>query len=348
MQFIDYVNECKGIFNKIKEDIHIIIVANKDNESYIINETMDYLLKLCINNDISTDFFLDEKSFITYLQNYNLKKDRKKNFVFNRMHKGAWGERRVLIPSLCKHYNLPYFGHDSYVMGLLCNKSHYSSILNECNIPVPKSWTYDSKYGWLSNEPIIGQKVIIKPIYENNSASITRNSIMIYSELNRKLIHDLSIEYKQPILVQKFISGYELSVPIFSFRNETIIPEVVASKFNSCLKYGDNIINESFNYSRRYIDLKEKFYNFEEVNNYITKNITRDCKKIAKVFAISSLSRFDLRVDDSFSYFFNDLGSIPGFLPNSSFEYVFVKNGFNYNDFLKCTIVSDYIKYYPI
>jgi D-alanine-D-alanine ligase len=264
------------------------------------------------------------------------------------MANGQWGERRVLIPSLCKHYNIPYFGHNSYVMGILCNKSHYTSILKEFNISVPTSWVYDNKYGWTSQEPQYGQKVIIKPIYENNSTSITQESIIIYNQDNKSIIHELSLKFNQPILAQKFISGYEISVPVFSYKNQTIIPQVIGSKLNGNKKYGNNIVSESYNYTRRYEDINDKYFDFNDINEYTSKNIINDCVKISKVIGIESISRFDLRVDESFQYYFNDLGSIPGFLPKSSFEYVFIKHNFNYNDFLICSIVSDYIKYYSI
>ncbi len=351
MVFLDYVTECLNIFERIKNSTHIVIVANKSsliNSEYTINETMDYLLKLCNTYGITNSFYTDEKEFINFLQSNNKRTLNKKVFVYNRMSDGQWGERRVLIPTLCKHYNIPYFGHNSYVMGLLCNKSHYSSILSEHNIPVPKSWTYDHKYAWISDKPKYGQKIIIKPIYENNSSSMNQESVFVFNKLNKILIHELSIKYDQPIIVQKFIEGYELSIPIFIFKNKPIIPLVLGSKLNGNLKFGDNIINESFNINRRYTNMDDKYYDFKDINEALVQNIIEDSKTIIKVLNIESISRFDLRTDESFDYYFNDLGSIPGFLPKSSFEFVFNKFGYTYEDFLKCSIVSDYIKYYPI
>jgi D-alanine-D-alanine ligase-like ATP-grasp enzyme len=347
MTFSKYVDECLYIFDKIKNDTHIIIVANNDN-NYVINETMDNLLKLCNKYGISSSFYTDEKEFITLLQSHDYKNLNKKVFVYNRMSDGQWGERRVLIPSLCKHYNIPYFGHNSYVMGLLCNKIHYTCILNQNNISVPESWTYNYQNGWISGKPKYGQKIIIKPAYENNSSSIKKESVFIFNELNTHLIHELSIHYNQPIIVQKFIQGYELSIPVFTFKNEVIIPFVLGSKLNGDLKFGEYIISESLNIDRRYSNMDEKYFDFSEINDELTQNIIKDSKKIVKALHIDSISRFDLRVDESFEYYFNDLGSIPGFLPKSSFAFVFNKFGHTYDDFLKCSIVSDYIKFYPI
>lgn len=348
MDFSEYIQACLSTFEKIKHNLYLVIVANKESSnssSYTINETMDYLLKLCIENDVTTDFYTNEDDFIKFIQEKSTK-IKKNIFVYNRMSDGIWGARRVFIPTICTHYQIPYFGHNSYVMGILCNKSHYTGVLKEFNVPTPKSWTYDSQYGWFAEEPSFGKKVIVKPIYENNSTSISKKSILIYNTSSQKLIHEISLKFQQPIIVQEFIAGYELSIPIFHYKNQAIIPRVIASKWNGQLKYDEHIISENLNVSRRYFDIKDKYYDFNSINPDIVKNIITDCKKIVKIVGIKSISRFDLRVDTSFNYYFNDLGSIPGFLPKSTFEYIFKEHGYTYKDFLKCSLVADYIKYY--
>lgn len=341
--FIHFINEQKEKLLRIKDDIHLIIVANKsvtNSNSYIINQTMDAILAICEKYNIEYEYFTDENTFIQKMSKAT-HLGGKQLFVYNRSINGPIKARRMLIPAFCDYNFLKHLGNDSYRMGLLCNKFHYYSLLKSLNIPVADFWCYQHSVGWINAQPPYGCKVIAKLVNENNALSLSESSVFVYSPDFDTLIDELSQEYDQPVILQKFIHGYEVSVPVFVAGHTIYVPEVIGSIIDGDKRYGDRFINESTLKGRIQTDCKEKYYLFSAINPSVSENIKLDSQKIVKALGINSFSRFDLRIDDSFAYYFNDLGSIPGILPGSSYAYLFDLYNFTYEDFIITTIVMD-------
>ena len=64
--FISFVNQMKERFLQIKDDIHLVIMANKNqgNTSYIINRSMEAILQICDKYDIEYEYYTDENIFL--------------------------------------------------------------------------------------------------------------------------------------------------------------------------------------------------------------------------------------------------------------------------------------------
>jgi hypothetical protein len=341
--FMHFVNKQKEKFFQLKDNIHLIIIANKssiDSYSYIINQTMDAVLKVCDKYNIEYEYFTDENTFMRKMLTESYSGD-KLLFVYNRSINGTIKARRMLIPVFCDYNRFKHLGNDSYRMGLLCNKFHYYSLLKSLNIPVADFWCYQHGIGWINPQPPHGCKVIAKLVNENNALSLSESSVFIYSPDFDTLIDELSQKYNQAVVLQKFIHGYEVSVPIFVADQTIYVPEIIGSIVDGDKRYGSRFISESTLKGRIQNDYKGKYYQFSTINSSVSENIKQDSRKIVKALGINSFSRFDLRIDDSFSYYFNDLGSIPGILPSSSYAYLFDLYNFTYEDFMITTIVMD-------
>jgi len=339
--FHAFVKRMKTLFNNVKGKIKLIIVTNCEltKKDYLINQSMDAIVNLCNKYNIEFDFYLNENEFIEsfFTTNQFSENQSKLTFIYNRSTGGPWAARRILIPAFCKYNSLEFLGNNAYLMGLLCNKFHYTSILKNIGVPVPETWCYDSNHGWLSEKPIEGIKVIIKLAYENNATSLNSNSVFIFTNSKIEAICHLSQKYGQPVIVQKFVEGYELTVPIL-ISDKVYTPTVVGSSINGSKRFGKEIINSDLISNRIHDDRNSKYYDFASVNPTIVNAIKKDCSKIVKALGLKGFSRFDLRVDDSFGYYFNDLGSIPGILPESSFTYTYELHGYSYEDFLITTL----------
>ena len=336
-----FVKEKINIFHSLKDQLRIIIVANKGQgqNDYVINRTMDALIRLCVKYNIHYRFFLDEREFMRYALD-EIKED-KPTLIYNRSISGPLKSRRAIIPTFCNFVNLHYLGNDGYQMGLLCNKFHYYSLLKSLNVSVADFWCYHHKHGWLNTPPPKGLKIIAKLSNENNAQSITQNSIFLYDDDKVESIKALSKEYDQPVVLQKFIIGYEVTVPVLIDNDDIYIPNVIGGKYGNDILFGQRVISESLLKERIHEDYREIYYDFSEINPLITNNIIEDSKLIVKALGIRGFSRFDLRVNESFDYYFNDLGSIPGMLPDSSYTFIYEKSGYTYEDFLITTICLD-------
>lgn len=340
--FISFVNQMKERFLRVKDDIHLVIMANRNNRntSYTINRSMEAILQICEKYDIEYEYYTDENTFIKEMLD-NPYTGNKRILVYNRSINGPLKARRMLIPAFCSYNNIPYLGNDSYRMGLLCNKFHYYSIMKSLGIPVAEYWCYQHNYGWISSRPPYGSKVIAKLVNENNASSLTNESVFIYSPALDTIIDELSLKYQQAVVIQKFIIGYEVTVPVFIKGQSIYVPEVIGSQIDGNKRFGNEFINETLLKERIVTNYTEKYFRFSTINTYVSENIKKDVKRIVRALGITSFTRFDLRIDDSFSYYFNDLGSMPGILPDSSYSYLFNINGLSYEDFIITTIILD-------
>lgn len=341
--FISYIKKRLDYFHSNKKDFHIIIVGTNDplaKGEIKITKTIDCLLGICKKYNLVYQYYQQENEFIEAFLSGKI--DSSKAVVYNRTTMGPPNSKRSLIPAFCGLNDIKCLGNDAYRMGLLCNKFHYSSILRNIGISVPDFWCYCSQYGWITTPPPEGIKVIAKLINENNKVSLTNASVDVFSENFNFLVESLSHKYNQPVIVQKFIAGYEITIPVFmDLESEVIVPQILGIYTAQQHRAGDQIMCEADLSYLRNTDCREKYYDFSNINSQVCENIRKDATLIAKALGIKGFSRFDVRIDDSYQPFFIDLGSMPGILPTCSFDYIFAEYGFTYEDFLITTMSMD-------
>ena len=144
--------------------------------------------------------------------------------------------RKALIPSICKYLNLRHTGSDSYRVCLCRDKFAIASILEANNIKVPKFQLYKGNNDLSLSEKT---KYIAKPLYESSSIGISKNNIFYGNNIPYTYLNTLIKNLKQPLLIQEFISGYEIEVPILAGKQSLYaFSPVVLHKNNNSLIIG--------------------------------------------------------------------------------------------------------------
>lgn len=122
--------------------------------------------------------------------------------------------RESLIPSLCEVLKLPYVFSSPDVMVKTLDKNICNLLVHQAQQNVP-SWIYiydlqDTQcLTNLNNYPYI-----VKPAFEGSGIGIYNRSVVYkYADLSEQVIYNLT-QYKQPVLVQKYIEGVELTVGV--------------------------------------------------------------------------------------------------------------------------------------
>lgn len=227
-------------------------------------------------------------------------------------------------------------------MGLLCDKFHYYSILKSLGIPVAEFWYYHYDFGWITEKPMQGLKVIMKLSNENNKLSLKEDSVFNYSDDFEEAIYSLSAKYNQGVILQKFIVGYEVTIPAIIDHKQIYTPNILGLFNEGKMKFGHSFMTETYFTNTRALNNEEKYFNFCLVNAEIQDTIKSYSKKMIKALGIKGFTRIDLRIDDSWGIYFNDIGSMPSISPNGAFQAIYEMNGMNYEDFLITTICINY------
>ncbi|HEU4557089.1 MAG TPA: hypothetical protein VFS20_04540, partial [Longimicrobium sp.] len=133
------------------------------------------------------------------------------DFVFNEA-KGLYGpDRKMAIPTLCRIHGIPFLGSDAYAVTLARNKFHTLAVAALVGIPIPTTALALDAAAIPDWETY---PAIVKPNYESSSIGITDRSVVTSpGELRDQVAHVLEI-YHQPALIQEFVEGVEIQVPV--------------------------------------------------------------------------------------------------------------------------------------
>jgi D-alanine-D-alanine ligase len=300
----------KDYHSESKEAIHM------DSEYFSDNE-FEQIAEMFGSIGIPIDFFTYEDNFIQFVLS---RKDVLTDIlVYNAAQSGTGPGRKSLIPAFCGLHRLTCTGSNAYIVSLCRHKYHVNKLLAQLGIPTPRSWLF--KDGWLLNQsPEIGLKVIIKPIYESASIGISDSSVQIYHPRIENLILDQMQRYQQPIIVQEFISGYEVEVPQVRAGEESYCFSPVGISIEDKLQPG----NEILNYKRIYFD-NYSFYDFKKISNDCALRLQNCAVSVASILGMEGLCRVDFRIKPDQTFYVTDVSTNPHFVAHSSVNFAFRK-----------------------
>lgn len=327
------------------DELHIFLVVNTNEENveddfskfsitteYYSNDELSQIISSLRRLKTIVHLFREENSFIAAFINNKLFLDNA--LVINSAQSGTGPGRKSLIPAFCNLNNLKYSGSNAYVVSLCRNKYHVNKLLQSHNIPVPNSWLYDTE--WFDDSiPTEGTKVITKPIYESASIGISNESKFDYDQSKISFIEKLSKITQQPIMVQEFVGGYEVEVPIICFETKVYTLCAVGISLNNSTYLGDNFLT----YEDVFLD-GYAFYDFGEFNPELSIQLLIYAKKVGRTLGINGLGRVDFRIDKDNNYFVTDVSTNPHLIKHSSYNYAFEKCGLNSHDIYKTVIVN--------
>jgi D-alanine-D-alanine ligase len=326
-----------------KDDIAITFVANVkqktegfqnyqdfsvDTEFFSVDEA-DQIIKSFRNFGLYVKVYTDEVAFMHDVITGSLVTSKKYHIVYSTAQKGTGPGRKALIPSFCNLNRINYTGSNAQVVSLCRHKYLYNKILLAHNLPVVKSWMYDIKSEWQQSEkPPLGMKVIIKPAYESSSIGVDEKSIMAtnsYEELTA-IVSKNALKFSQPMVIQEFIEGYEVEVPVLCFREKDTALIPVGLSYKNERNLGNSILTYDIIFNDNY-----EFYDYSEINQSY-KCLTQIAIQATSILGIEGMGRVDFRITNDGRYFITDISTSPHIVKHSSFSFAITKLGFNSSD----------------
>lgn len=322
------------------KDANLIIVCNaKDSSSqkntysnfdvsteFLSSEEVNQLKDMAYSTKMNFEIFFDELDFIRKILKIDTK-SYSKIVVYNSAQSGTGPGRKTLIPSFCKYLNILCTGSGAHAVSLCRDKLATNALLSMNNIPAPKSFLFDDK---LVLDDI--KTYIAKPLYESSSIGISDKNIFSGKDIPRTYLNTLSNDLDQPILIQEFICGYEIELPILSKNEEFFCFDPVCLYLDESKKSMDNRI---LNYDLIYNDS----YKFCDLPiNYNCKNLKKTAQKVVQLLGLNGLCRVDFRIDTSGKFFVTDVSTNPHFVSHSSVNYAFSKLKLTPSDIFKSII----------
>lgn len=253
--------------------------------------------------------------------------------LFEMTQKGTGKGKDTLLPSFCDMIGCIHTGPNAYSNAITGNKYAWTKLLEAHNIPVPRSWRFSNHSGWLNkNNPPTETLLIAKPLYECASIGIGASSVGILSDVYIRHLSYKSEIYRQPFIVQEFIPGYEVEVPVISTVNEQMVLPPIGISFD-----GNHYLGGRFLSYDSIFDNDYHFYDFSSVYPHSEK-IEKCVKTVAELLELDGYTRVDFRIKESGEFYITDINAYPHIVSHSSFAKSFELLGFEAADVLPALV----------
>jgi len=134
----------------------------------------------------------------------------KPDICFN-ICEGHFGDaREAQVPSLLEMMRIPYTGSKVLTLALALDKPMTKRVIAFHNLPTPDFQTIERMEEPLS--PEMRFPLFVKPSREGTGMGVSRKSIVYNEEEMREQIAVIIDKYKQPVLVERYIEGREVTV----------------------------------------------------------------------------------------------------------------------------------------
>jgi D-alanine-D-alanine ligase len=230
------------------------------------------------------------------------------DIVFNIAEgRGSYRSREAQIPSILEMLDIPYTGSDPQCLTICLDKPVTKKLVASDSIITPKWLVITDKEELFQ---VFWNKfpfpAIVKPAYEGSSKGIRLTSLVYSAEQAQKEALRTLECYRQPVMVEEFIDGEEVTVGIIGNNPPTIIGmmRVVPRRENGHFIY-------SLEVKRDYLNLVD--YEYPAcMGREILDRLKYSSLKVFKTLGCRDFARLDFRVSPEGVPYFLEINPLPG------------------------------------
>jgi D-alanine-D-alanine ligase len=235
------------------------------------------------------------------------------------------------IPGVLELLEIHYTGANILGLSLDTNKFLIKKLFQQHGIPVPSYQLFSSPQETL--DPTLRFPLISKLNAIHGSVEITRDAVSENEKQLRKRLKFLIKTYKQPVLVEEFISGREITaIVLHEKRKKVYLAEKIFTHPDEkyvFLTFEDQWLAEA----------NSAFY-YRKYHDPLLAELVRKAFNIAKM---ADYAKFDVRVDQSGRYYFIDSNCNPALGPKEqdvALSVILDLYGISFYEILKQLIVN--------
>jgi D-alanine-D-alanine ligase len=229
-------------------------------------------------------------------------------------HELGFGPGRRSFGSLIsRQYHFIYSHVNPYTAAISRHKFHQALILEKLGILVPKTWSYDYRFGWIGPKPDKNLKLIAKSTFEAWSVGVSEELVGNYTELFESRVVELSRFLGQPVCVQEYIEGPEIGCLVFCGETSFAIGALETYAKQGAKSNGNYLIFDD-HATQGAIGFKEP-----TIENATQAKIVENSLSACKILGIDGFGRLDYRIAPNGDPYLFDIADNPGTSPTSAF-----------------------------
>ena len=253
----------------------------------------------------------DLESFARDLSQYS----PRNTFVFN-VCDGFAGDNfsASLIPQVLKDLGFKYTGSKAEAVRLCTDKARAKRRLLRQGVPTPAYQLFSKPKGGVS----LQFPAIVKPVHEDASMGINENSVVTNASDMFERVDYVVSEYRQPALVEEYITGREFSVSMWGNGTMEVMPisehdfSAIDDPLKSLLTYESKWLEDSFTYNEFRVICPADLNPSEE------ETIKTTAVNAFRAIGLRDFGRVDMRYRDGVPYVI-DINELPDLAPDAGF-----------------------------
>jgi D-alanine-D-alanine ligase len=235
-------------------------------------------------------------------------------FVFNFAEGEGVGRcREARVPAVLEMLGIPYSGSDPLTMAVTLDKECAKRLVQAVGVRVPWGLTVPAEPLPLPDLTPVTEHlpVIVKPAWEGSSKGIRGQSVVERPEELRRVLSSMRRIYQQPVLVEEYVDGVEVTVGILGNERPRLL---------GMMSIMPREATDRFVYS---LEVKRDFLRQVRYESPPTlPSTTREGLAVAALAAYEALgcrdvARIDFRVRDDVPHFL-EVNPLPGLNPQTS------------------------------
>ncbi len=257
-----------------------------------------------------------------------------KPLIFNLVESVAGsGKLSYLFPSMLEALKLKYTGNSAEVLLLTSDKVLTKKLLKSCGIATPQWITARDENGFT-----IGDRYIVKPIYEDGSIDLDQNSIVTMESVPqaREILSAMAEKNGEEFFAEKYIEGREINVSLLQENGKPLLLPPTEIKF---VGYKEKHIDEIFDYRSKWDTNSFGFKHavsscvFEDQDKPLLNELKEIAEKCWNEFGLKSYARIDFRIDKEGKPWVLEINANPCITPgDSSFLRSATQGGLDFSD----------------
>ncbi|MBI4982051.1 MAG: ATP-grasp domain-containing protein [Candidatus Omnitrophica bacterium] len=249
------------------------------------------------------------------------------DIVFNISEGTSGRNRESQVPIILEMAGIPFVGSDALTLGLTLDKVMAKKIFIADNIPTPK-FSEVKSVEELTSRNHYKFPLIVKPRFEGSSKGLSESSRVENAEDLRKQVEFITTTYRQPALIEEFISGQEFTVAVIGNDPPEALP-IVQIKIDGKLKLNDKF----YTFSRITSDRLE-YVCPARVNHELEKKIKDLAVKVYNSVECCDFGRVDFRLDQEGNPYVLEINPLPSLSTEDVFPMVAREVGMTYEQVL--------------
>jgi D-alanine-D-alanine ligase len=269
--------------------------------------------------------------------------DEKVDIVFNIAEgRGNYRSREAQVPAILEMLDIPYVGSDPECLAICLDKHLTKTLLKLEGIPTPK-WRMITNRRELQETTWNGFPfpAIVKPAYEGSSKGIHPNSLVDSMEEASRTASEMLDLYRQPVLVEQFIDGEEVTVGMLG----NSPPRVLGMMSILPRKQSNRFVYT--------VEVKRDWKNLVDyecpahLKEATSKKIAAYSLKTFEMLGCRDFSRIDFRVSADGIPYMLEINPLPGLGDYSDLIIMAVKLGWKHEDLI-ASVFNAALERYPL